>query len=794
MTRDPDMERRIDECGRRGLLGALTAKLLFASAADGDADARDAVVEIARTPGHRRCGAARARIADWWDRTRDPVLRQAVLDTGAVAVANPARLRTLALHDRLGECGIWEADWAPGLLTDPDPDVRGRASDACLNASGTLLHFLWAACHRDSPLRDLLLRNDRTPPARFLDVLWAEWLETPDEALEEALSRWAVPSDDPRHAPLSVIALKTDPESMRAPDHHDALRDALALGDHPLCLKAAETIAHLGEPGLVDELCERALENPKLAGLCKERALAPSDPVRRGVFFLLTGQPAQYRALDPDGHGLALAYAAASKAERARVREAMLTAGELDLVRVITGDRARLSSMTDDEARYLAERLAHRHEWDELWTLVQDAPIANAVELIRLFDRWAPRGDDERRHFGALRATDPATVRAGLEALRSERRSANPHARLDVPGDPGMMSFSPGSPALAVRAGKNAVVVFDPSNGRITGRYEFDRPVKHLLHLGNGVLIVVERGRGRWGSDRLTRCANGSAEPLPATGGGPVSGEIVSLVAAGDGFAASTRAGYLLRGTAEDVTEVRRIATYRDDYLYADIVAAHRESGRIAVHGLHGLTVIDAATGDVAARRIGRLTYRAAFADADTLVITRPRASGDQLTRTSLPHGRLGLNFPLPDGWTLGPVALPVTGQVVVADGRGSLDFLDGERLTSVHRYTAPPDRVPARRLAASPREDFLAVGHRDGVELFDVRAGRVPDVARKPVADLVSRDLELVDAALADPATGGAARTALELVRACLDHRFRFDVEVGGTVRRAGGDHDIGL
>lgn len=54
-------------------------------------------------------------------------------------------------------------------------------------------------------------------------------------------------------------------------------------------------------------------------------------PVRPGpvrLFFQVTGQAGQYRAMDPDGSLLAVAYAAATAAERAHARAAMLAAGD----------------------------------------------------------------------------------------------------------------------------------------------------------------------------------------------------------------------------------------------------------------------------------------------------------------------------------------------------------------------------------------------------------------------------------------------------------------------------------
>ncbi|GGV01172.1 hypothetical protein GCM10010182_18310 [Actinomadura cremea] len=779
--------RRVAASRRRGPWGAWAARRLFADGRNRDPDARDGVRRIARTPEHRFREDAKAMIAAWWADTRDPELRRAVLDTGAVAAEAPARLLTLALHDRLGEWDPSEAAWAPELLTDPDPDVRERAADACRNASGALLDALWAAGPPDAPLAEILLRKGEPPPGPSLDTLWAEWLDTADGVIEEALFRWGLPATDPPHGPLSVIALETDPEKLRAPEHRAALGNALALHDHPLCDRVAETIALLGEPALVDELCERALLTTRLARLCREHGLVPTGPVRRGVFFLLTGQPDQHRALDPDGRLLALAYAAAPDGERERIRDAMLTAGELDLVHVVAGDR--LAQMGEEEARYLAERLAARREWDDLWTLVQDAPIATGVELVRHFDHWAPRDDGEHRYFDALRAADHATVQAGLLSLRNERRSALPHSHLDVPERADAMSFAPDAPSLAVADGAGTVIVFDLGTGRITDRYAFDRPVRHVLHLGGGVLVVAERTGGRRGPGRLTRCANGSRSTLHTT-----SGRIVSLVAAGDGFAASTRTETLLLGTPEGVTEVRPDDAYGTDLLYPWLITAHRGSGRIAVLN-RTLTLIDPAAGSVTATvRLDRAAFRASFLDADTLVCSMLGTAKDRLTRVSPPGEEVGPDSPLPFGWDFGPEVLPVTGQVVVANGRGSLTFFDGERLTSVHRYTAPQHQALTRCLAVSPREDFLAVGHRGGVEVFDVRAGRVPDLVRGPVADLVPRDLGLVDASLAAPEIGADARAVLELVRTGLHHRFRFDVEVGGDVRPAAGEHDIGL
>ncbi|OLT36514.1 hypothetical protein BJF79_31165 [Actinomadura sp. CNU-125] len=126
--------RRVAASGRGGLRGRWAERRLLRAAADGDADARGGVAEVARTPGHRLRDRAAETVAAWWAATREPELREIVVETGAVPADGPGRLVTLALHGRpADEWRETDAGRAPALLTDPDQDVRmgrrGRLQD-----------------------------------------------------------------------------------------------------------------------------------------------------------------------------------------------------------------------------------------------------------------------------------------------------------------------------------------------------------------------------------------------------------------------------------------------------------------------------------------------------------------------------------------------------------------------------------------------------------------------------------------------------------------------------------------
>ncbi|TYK52556.1 WD40 repeat domain-containing protein [Actinomadura decatromicini] len=789
-------ERWTAMAAKRGPLGHWAERRLFRAAGDGDAAARDGVVEIARTDGHRLRGRAAATVAGWWVETRDPSLRRVVVETGAVADDQPGRLLTLALHDRLDEWLVAEVQWAPALLTETDADVRAAAAAACENAAGAMLRALWSLYTEPGmPLRDVLLRNGTPPPDKSLNVLWNEWLTVPSPGTGEALLRWGRPATAGRSVPQTVVAVENDRDVLLRDPNRKALLDAIVRADdHPLYDIAVEKFHALRDRSLVDELCERALTDPAAARFCVAHRLAPSDPVRRALFYLLTRQPGQLRALDPDAGLLSLAYAAAPGEDRARVRDAMLTAGDLDLVRVIVGDdrRARFAAMPAAEARYLAERLAVRRDWPALWALVQDLPVTAAIELVRLFDGWLPRTDEERRLFGLLREADPEAVAAGAASLGGLRRTAVPQASLLFHGRVNDVSFAPDGPFLAVAAMTKAAGVFDLRTAELIARYDaFNSSVGRVLHLGDGTIVAGEQPNHGQAECRLLRCSPGRVRELHTTPGAVTS---LALTRRDGSFAAATRSGDLLLGAPGGELRVQPLAELGlGRRQWPRLIAAHRGSGRIALLG-RSVHLLDEAAESATTMFPGTALVHAEFLDAENLVCARQDGT---ITRASLRASPDAAYVPEARTQVPGFAGLGVqdrTGRVIVADGSGDLHLLRGAELDAVGVLAAPRPGKPTG-LTLSPDGEFLAVGHRNGrVDLYDLALHTVPELIRHPVADLVPRDLGLVEAFAAEPGVGGKARVALDLVRACLEHRFRFDVELGAAERLKAGEHDISL
>lgn len=455
--------------------------------------------------------------------------------------------------------------------------------------------------------------------------------------------------------------------------------------------------------------------------------------------------------------------------------------------------RARILALGDHTVRYLGEQLAARREWDELWALVQDVTIASGVELIRLFDGWVPRDDDTRRVFEMYLETDPPSVKTALASLRPGRLPVTRQTRLLFHGRVNDVSFAPDGPYLAAAGSNRVAGVFDLRTAELVERYDgFTSSVGRILHTGNGTVIAGERTNRVERECRLLRCAEGGMRTLHQ-----VPGSITSLAPLDGtgGFVAATRAGDLLLGAAgaRTLASVPAASLARGNR-WPRSVATHPASGRLAAVLGRTLVVADVVAPDsvVALAACEYIwTMQATFLGADSLLcayspgpISLKRWDGGGLFEAA------SLRVPEARSVTVSSALR----EPVIVTRRGDLHILDGATLRTTDVYQAPEPRNPTG-LTVSPSGEFLAVSDAAGhTDLFDLRLREVPDILRRPLADLVPRHLDIVGAALADDAVNPEAAPALQLLHACLEHRFRYDIEIGDAVHLKAGEHDISL
>ncbi|GAB1510407.1 hypothetical protein [Actinophytocola sp. KF-1] len=627
-----------------------------------------------------------------------------------------------------------------------------------------------------------------------VDAVWDLWLAGPDDEAWAALSTWRRPRSG---GGPSLVAL-----GMKA-----AAADVVAAArrtGHPVGDLARARIVD-GPQDLVDAACEAALTDEVLAAFCAGHRLAPADPHRAAVFFLLTGQDERYRLADPDHSLLVLAYRGAREEERARIRQH--AAGEPGVVRalaeMVRGDRsARL------DTRYLVDALAARRDWPALWALARDLPAVDAARAVTRFDGWRPDGDDAAL-LDLLASADLGAVTASREVVGTPWT-----VRAQVPGTVAGLSVEPDAPRVAVGTGDEVeVITFAP-----------DRPVRVARHTAANLrALLALRG------DALVM-AGRHQPPLPGEDGHLANGWLARAGGTGPryrtpvrqivwGFA-RTAEGFAALGADQDETVWLYLQEEGATGFRPRVVDVRARLGIVPPYPRRAWTMAtNPATGRFALAGDGHLhLVRVAGTDLHPLAPGVPFRPGDASCLAFRGPGQVAgvdaervlRTWRLTDGELrpvaerqLGqvavpacPVFLPRAGVFAVIDAAG-----DTRRLRFLDVATLADAPVPDRLAGLSPTflakyGNRLAVGGDGWVTMTDLTmATGIAELAHRPLAATTPADVALVAAQLRRRTTDPRALPFLELLYACLVHRFAVDVAIGpaGPAHARGDDIALG-
>jgi hypothetical protein len=587
-------------------------------------------------------------------------------------------------------------------------------------------------------------------------AVWQAWLAHPDDELWQALARWRGPQA------LAKAAFRAGT---------DVSRDAAA--------RAA------------------------VGGFCTRHGLVPDDQAERAMFYVLTGQEAQYRAADPDGSLLALAYRAAGEAAKDGLRKEIASAGHLDVVRVVTGAAAPWR-MVPAELRYVTGQLAGRREWDRLWQLVRDVSLPDALTAMPLFDqRWRPAGDRDRALFTLLASADPGVMADASHALRDWAWVAPTLRGTSVTG-----SFAPDGRRMTV-ASRDLISVFALPGMSVAEEYPVHGGVSAALDLGDAVIACIsERGPAK-----LTAYAEGSGRVLLQHWGlmrlAPHPEGFVVLQA-GRGLTQWHRAfGHRLQVRAADGRLLGNVSlpvvlrlppAARGPH----VVAADPGTGRIMLGG-HRLWILD----PHATRVLGSCGSPGPIVGGTWIRGDRiaaelgpeaglPHRLAVFRVRDSAPELEAVLAGQAPSGWPDGIdlAADPLRGEIAVLTPGRWIEYFREQTLASVEgvlftvatQFWVSPDgryHVLVAPSADAPADDVTVVVHNQLLT-------PVASVRARPMAALGPPDLAAAITAR-DAFAGTPPSPFLDLFAACLEHRFGTDVGINRSAPEIG-DDEIGI
>ena len=776
---------------------------------------RAALINVGPDQADPRAQTASTLLADLWIETRDPDLRGAVVATRGIARDAYGRLVTLCLHQSLST-----SSWIPQdndlrkLLIDDDPDVGAGVREAITCARGETCDALWAIGLNwakldqessaatqwwENSLTQLLMTSDTPPPAYIINALWLAWLTLADPALIARLHAWAlVATTNESDADVASLIETSLATKVRVPNTDGLFRLATRVG-HPIAHRATSFISD-GDDDLLNSFCQLAISDQNVRAACIGGRLAPRDHVGRATWFLLTNQTEEYRAFDADGSLLALAYTSASEEDRQRLQEAMRTAGGLDLVRILVGAdrRGRIQTMTPEEVDYLAETLAGRDEWNRLWGIVLDLPLARAVSLMRHFtaDRWQPADDDSRDLYATFLAAREDKVQRALTHIRDSWPLGVHQARIHFKGPINDVSFAPDAPILAVAGSQQSAGLIDLRQGRLTHRFDgFRSSIGRVLHVGNATFLAAERTNST--ANPCTLYVANASSPGPGSWRPIVSvmGSITSLDSRGGrGYIAGTRSGHILLSddVEEDPVDISVTAFGLDRFTeWPREVACSPDSDAFALLSRRLVIATDRPRRVLAGGSNSAVIQRAVFAGSNILAVGSQ--SGEvQLMR--MQGGNLAPTYSCTNRGLGGLAAVPERSQVLVADYYGAnVHVYSGNTLDHIGSITNERWGT-ARSVNVSANGDLLAVGCSEGfTDIYDLRVGAIPTLVAQPMVTMVPNDIGRLSTAV-ESAPSAAVSNALSLLLSALHHRFRFDIELGDTGMLKAGDYDISL
>lgn len=670
-----------------------------------------------------------------------------------------------------------------------------------------------------SPLVAGLPEASTPVPALLVDAAWLDWLDRHGAQLWSLLERWgpARAASGSTVRALGRLALGDDGVTL---EPRDLVVAALRF-DHPIGERARARLLAPGATETVDLFCAAALDSPDAARFCAEHHLAPADQVQRALFFVRTGQPAHYRALDPDGSILALGYRGASSNERSILRASMSRLGILDVLRVLAGQGSHegdFATLDKSERGYVIAQLVDRRDWDRLWSLTLLMSLPEAVRTVNEFGDWRPSGEDDRRVFEALRAADSPAVTRFVDALSGAGPSSSvPRTRI-WPTDTYEQSitmhaldFAPDGAQLAFAGRGTGECAGIVDLGSLTLAWVDDdlpHPAQWIAHVGADAMVVAARKQILYADETGTRALGGA--PDEVGGVVRVAGDRAFMVPARY-RAPGTAPGWKLFVGGSDGPLADSDWLRDQGYELPRYTAVDAEGRLIAlVLGIRDVVVADLAKSTAhRLSRPGTAKSRIRQAAVSPAALVCSTEAGDlhvwhePLTSSQEPITTRP--------WRYGTSALHLAWSPVLdrflAVTATHLELLDVPPTRDTHlsetsvseRVSLLADRPNARARCArmSASGDLLAVSGLDKgtVDIYVLTALALRPFIAEPMGAMNHKDLAKVVEVMENPVLNELSRQALGLLRACLEHRFRHDVGIGGTAESARlGDYEIEL
>ena len=263
----------------------------------------------------------------------------------------------------------------------------------------------------------------------------------------------------------------------------------------PASLEHLRRLAEEGNVAARESMCRLVIQhNEQFAwSVVKQAGYEPHDDSRRALFFFLTGQWAEYEALDFEHRLLREAYDAAEPELRGRIAAKARKAGRLEWVEVVTGAKRgkRLGAMTDEEWQAAVTVLIQTKRPQELWRLAQEATPSWSAKILHWLakSKWRP-GDEDRPGFETLCTLATKWNEKHFEQLIYHRASLQGHS-----SEIRSLVVTPNGKLLASGGSDHAICLWSLPDGQLLQKMAVHKGWINSLVLGPDGRTLASSGR-----------------------------------------------------------------------------------------------------------------------------------------------------------------------------------------------------------------------------------------------------------------------------------------------------------
>lgn len=373
--------------------------------------------------------------------------------------------RTLAKHRRWL---VSESRWVPSWLRRAAANALARAETA---EAARVLAELFSKDRSISVQEAVGNALRRLTQPRAIDSVCAVWAETRSPRLASLLQRegWKATAPVDLRVLTRLRADACDGAPLKG-DEIESIVRAIDDVDPKIAARAVKLLSGLAQPDEIEVLCEVVMrsDDPRLRKLAVEKGYAPQEPGWRALFYFLTQQWDRYESLDFDRQLLRSHYEAADDRLRQAIAGKIRASGRPEYARVLHGrrDKRHIQSMSSREWEAIVAVLTEKRRYDDLWTLIFEAPLEWSSEALVVLRQagYRPKEDSDAAIFDRLSKLRPVNGKQArlfwpVPVCRKTLRASGHGIRA--------IAFSPDAKWIASAGNDSTIRLWEVSSGQV---------------------------------------------------------------------------------------------------------------------------------------------------------------------------------------------------------------------------------------------------------------------------------------------------------------------------------------